>query len=35
MDWLTHLFLYGTVTMRLDMSNARPAFTDPNESQED
>lgn len=27
MDWLTHLYLYGFVDLRLDMRNARPAFT--------
>ena len=29
MDWLTHLFLYGEVSLRLDVANARPAFTPP------
>jgi hypothetical protein len=25
-DWLTHLYLYGRVTLHLDMRNAQPAF---------
>ncbi len=25
-DWLTHLYLYGHVTLRLDMANTVPAF---------
>lgn len=29
MDWLTHLYIYGYVDMRLDVRNARPAFTEP------
>jgi hypothetical protein len=29
MDWLTHLYLYGRVTVALDMRNARPAFRCP------
>lgn len=29
MDWLTHLYLYGYVTMTLDVRNARPAFAEP------
>lgn len=31
MDWLTHPYLYGHVTLTLDMRNARPAFTNPRE----
>lgn len=29
MDWLTHLYLFGRVTMTLDVRNARPAFEPP------
>jgi len=29
MDWLTHLYIYGHVTLTLDVRNARPAFTEP------
>ena len=33
MDWLTHLYLYGYVNLRLDMRNARPAFTNPSDKE--
>jgi hypothetical protein len=29
MHWLTQLYLFGRVDLRLDMRNARPAFTPP------
>lgn len=32
MDWLTHLYLYGYVNMRLDVSNAQPAFPPPSDA---
>lgn len=31
MDWLTHLFMYGQVTLTGRLSDARPAFTNPSE----
>lgn len=32
LDWLTELYLYGSVNLTLDMRNARPAF--PQEREE-
>lgn len=34
MDWLTHLYLFGHVDLRLDLRNARPAFTPPADHKE-
>ena len=35
MSILTYLYLYGRVTVTLDMRNARPAFPEPNERTEE